>query len=73
VIPDGRRVTTYQAAKQNTRRRDWFRTDLALLFDLLADRRIAPIVAGRIPLADARAAHEALGRGGVNGKLVLIC
>jgi NADPH:quinone reductase len=73
VIPDGRRVTTYQVAKQKVRRRDWFRTDLALLFDLLADRRIAPIVAGRIPLPDARAAHEALAQGGVNGKLVLIC
>ncbi|MGN6871865.1 MAG: zinc-binding dehydrogenase [Solirubrobacteraceae bacterium] len=43
------------------------------MFDLLADGQIAPIVAGRIPLADARTAHDALGRGGVNGKLVLIC
>jgi NADPH:quinone reductase len=73
IIPDGRRVTTYQVAKEKVCRRDWFREDLALLFELLADRRIAPLIAGRFPLSDARAAHEALGRGGVNGKLVLIC
>jgi NADPH:quinone reductase len=73
LIPDGRRVKTYQVAKEKVRRRDWFRADLAVLFELLADRRIAPIIAGRFRLADARAAHEALGRGGVNGKLVLIC
>jgi NADPH2:quinone reductase len=32
----------------------------------------APVVAQRLPLAEARRAHEVLGRGGVTGKTVLV-
>ena len=51
----------------------WFREDLSGLLDLLRDRKIQPIVAERIPLRDARHAHELLGEGSVRGKLVLVC
>jgi NADPH:quinone reductase len=47
--------------------------DAAALFEFLGDGKIEPIVAERIPLAEARRAHENLGRGGVIGKQVLIC
>ena len=43
------------------------------LFQLLQEQKIKPIVAERIPLVEARRAHENLGRGGVTGKQVLIC
>ena len=43
------------------------------VFDLLQQRKIKPLVAQRIPLAEARRAHEVLGQGGVTGKLVLVC
>jgi NADPH2:quinone reductase len=42
------------------------------LFDLLQQRKIRPLVAERIPLAEARRAHELLGKGGVVGKVVLV-
>jgi len=42
------------------------------LFDLLQQQKIKPIVAQRFPLAEARHAHELLGKGGVVGKIVLV-
>lgn len=49
-----------------------FRQDLIALFDLLEHQKIKPLVAQRLPLADARHAHELLGMGGVMGKIVLV-
>jgi NADPH2:quinone reductase len=45
---------------------------LITLFDLLQQQKIKPLVARRFPLAEARQAHELLGKGGVTGKLVLV-
>jgi NADPH:quinone reductase-like Zn-dependent oxidoreductase len=50
----------------------WFRDDLLTLFGLLQQKKIRPIIAQRLPLCQARQAHELLGRGGVIGKIVLL-
>jgi NADPH2:quinone reductase len=50
----------------------WFRQDLLTLFDLLQKKKIKPLIAERLPLCQARHAHELLGSGGVIGKIVLI-
>jgi len=50
----------------------WFHQDLLTLFDLLQQKKINPLIAERLPLCQARHAHELLGNGGVIGKLVLI-
>jgi len=49
-----------------------FREDLIALFDLLHKHKITPLIAQRLPLAEARHAHELLGEGGVTGKIVLV-
>ena len=49
----------------------WFRHDLLTLFDLLQQKKIKPLIAQRLPLTQARQAHELLGSGGVIGKIVL--
>jgi NADPH2:quinone reductase len=46
--------------------------DLIALFDLLQQQKIKPLIARRFPLAEARHAHEMLGKGGVTGKIVLV-
>jgi NADPH2:quinone reductase len=51
---------------------EWFRDDLLTLLDLLKQGKIKPIIAQRLPLKQARRAHEMLGEGGVIGKLVLL-
>jgi NADPH:quinone reductase-like Zn-dependent oxidoreductase len=43
------------------------------LVELLQQQRIKPLIARRFPLAEARHAHELLGKGGVTGKIVLVC
>ena len=50
----------------------WFRDDLLTLLDLLKQGKIKPLIAQRLPLEDARRAHEMLGEGGVLGKIVLL-
>lgn len=50
----------------------WFRHDLLTLLDLLKQGRIKPLIAQRLPLEEARRAHEMLGEGGVLGKIVLL-
>ena len=49
-----------------------FRRDLTALLDLLQQQKIKPLIARRFPLAEARQAHELLGKGGVTGKIVLV-
>jgi len=50
-----------------------FREDLTALFELLREQKIKPLIARRLPLAQAREAQELLGKGGVTGKIVLVC
>ena len=50
----------------------WFRQDLIALLDLLQQQKIKPLIARLFPLAEARKAHELLGKGGVTGKIVLV-
>jgi NADPH:quinone reductase-like Zn-dependent oxidoreductase len=49
-----------------------FREDFGVLGQLLGEGRVHPVVAERLPLADARRAHELLGRSASKGKLVLV-
>jgi NADPH2:quinone reductase len=72
VLPDGRRVLTYQIAKLRDLHPEWFRADLGVLMTLLAEGHMAPLVADVVSLEDARRAHEILGRGSIAGKLVIV-
>jgi NADPH:quinone reductase len=51
---------------------DWFREDFHALLELLRADKIHPVVAERLPLSDARRAHELLERSAARGKLVLV-
>jgi NADPH2:quinone reductase len=71
LIPDRRRMVLYSIQTLKKRQPDWFREDMTALFGLLADRKIRPVIAECLPLAEAVRAHELLGQGSVTGKLVL--
>ena len=51
---------------------EWFREDFATLIELLREDKIHPVVAERMPLAEARHAHELLESSASKGKLVLV-
>ena len=72
ILPGRKRVVPYSIQWLKRLRPAWFRQDLTALFDLLQRRQIKPLVAERFPLAEARRAHELLGKGGVIGKIVLV-
>ncbi len=72
LLPGRRRVVPYSIQWLERLRPALFRQDLGALFELLRQRRLEPLVAQRFPLAEARRAHELLGKGGVTGKIVLV-
>lgn len=73
LLPGRRRVVLYSIQWLLRLKPALFRQDLAALFDLLRQKKIQPLIAQRLPLTEARQAHELLGKGGVKGKLVLVC
>jgi NADPH2:quinone reductase len=69
LIPDGKKAPLApDLSKDNV----WYRETLTELLGLLAAGKLNPIVAERIPLAEAARAHELMERGGYAGKVVLI-
>jgi NADPH:quinone reductase-like Zn-dependent oxidoreductase len=70
--PGRKRVVPYSIQWLKRLRPQVFRQDLLTLLELLQQRRVAPLVARRMPLSQARQAHELLSRGGVVGKIVLL-
>jgi NADPH2:quinone reductase len=72
LLPGRKRVVPYSIQTLKRLRPALFRQDLIALFDLLQQKKIKPLIAQRFPLAEARHAHELLGKGGVTGKIVLV-
>src|SRR5512146_2031343 len=72
LLPGRKRVVPYSIQWLKRLRPALFRQDLIVLFDLLQQQKIKPLIAQRFPLAAARQAHELLGKGGVTGKIVLV-
>src|SRR5262249_36349215 len=71
LLPGQKRVVPYSIQWLKRLRPAWFRQDVLTLFDLLHQYKITPLIAQRLPLVEARQAHELLGQGGVTGKIVL--
>lgn len=70
-LPNGHATAFYSIGAMRRAHPEWFRQDLAALFDMLAAGRIAPAVAEVVPLSDVRRAHERVEAGEVRGKLVM--
>jgi len=70
-LPNGHATAFYSIGAMRRKHPEWFRADLGTLFGMLAEGRIAPVVAEVLPLAEVRRAHERIETGEVAGKLVL--
>jgi NADPH:quinone reductase-like Zn-dependent oxidoreductase len=73
VVPDKKEFILYSIQTLKRLKPVWFHEDLTLLFDMLKQRKISPIIAARMPLNQAAQAHELLAGSSVTGKIVLIC
>ena len=85
VLSPRRRVSAYHVQKYRdaaTRRSgavggepqdaEWFREGFRVLIELLREGKLHPVVAERLPLSDARHAHELLEQTASKEKLVLV-
>lgn len=72
LLSPRRRVLAYRIQKLRIHHQDWFREDFAALLELLREDKIHPVVAERLPLTEARRAHELLEQTAATGKLVLV-
>lgn len=73
IIPDGRHAPMMaNAGTMAGGENAWYRRTLTELLDYLAADKIHPVVAERMPLAEASRAHELIERGGYAGKVVLV-
>jgi NADPH:quinone reductase-like Zn-dependent oxidoreductase len=71
-LPPGRKhVAFYDTRTMKRKHPDWYRDDLARLYELLAAGKLNPVIAGRLPLDQAVTAHRELEQAKVQGKLVL--
>jgi NADPH:quinone reductase-like Zn-dependent oxidoreductase len=73
LLPGRKRVIPYSIQTLKRLKPALFRQDLIALFDLFQQQKIRPLIAQRFPLAEAGRAQEMLGKGGVVGKIVLMC
>jgi NADPH2:quinone reductase len=72
LLSPRRRAIGYRIQKLRLDHQDWFREDFLVLLELLRADKIHPVVAERLPLSEARRAHEMLERSAAKGKLVLL-
>jgi NADPH2:quinone reductase len=72
LLPGRKRIVPYSIQTLKRLKPHWFRQDLLALLDLLQQGKLRPLVAQRLPLSQARQAHEVLAQGGVIGKIVLV-
>lgn len=73
MIPDGRHYHFYNVANRRAARPAEFAEDVARLFAWLAAGRLDPVIAARLPLAQAAEAHRRIESGEVLGRIVLEC
>src|ERR1700751_1997549 len=72
ALPDGKVARWYSITTEKKKHPEWFPEDLAHLLNLLADKKIQPHVAERLPLRDAQRANDLIEHAKVSGKIVLL-
>jgi NADPH:quinone reductase-like Zn-dependent oxidoreductase len=71
LLASSRGVVGFNVTQWKETRPDLYRADLAALLTMLAEKKIAPVIGARLPLARAAEAHAMLNNAAVRGKIVL--
>ena len=71
ALPNRRFAKFYSIGALKKKHPEWFSEDLQALFGLLADEKIKPVISKKMPLSEARIAHQILEKAGVQGKIIL--
>lgn len=71
LLPGSKRKTFYSITELRKQHPDWFCDDLNELFELLSKSKIKPSIWKRLPLSEARQAHELIEQSKPQGKIIL--
>ena len=71
LLPNGRKASFYGIGQLREKHPDWFKEDLAALFQLLEAGKIKPTIERRIKLEDAQEAHTLIESAVVKGRIVM--
>ncbi|MBI9045598.1 MAG: zinc-binding dehydrogenase [Anaerolineaceae bacterium] len=72
ILPNGRKAAFYSIGNLRKKKPEWFKEDLTILFNLLAEGKLKPAIEKRLRLEDAAKAHALIEQAAVNGRIVLI-
>ena len=72
LLPNGRSVSFYGISAIYATNKKPFMEDLPILFKMLAEGKIKPVIAEKLPLLDAAHGHILLESGKVSGNIVLL-
>ncbi|MBT7075334.1 MAG: zinc-binding dehydrogenase, partial [Anaerolineae bacterium] len=72
ILPNGRKASFYSIGDLRKKNPEWFKEDLAALFELLKAGKIKPAIEQRMKLEDAKRAHELIEQAAVKGRIVLL-
>ena len=72
LLPNGKTAEFYGISALYARDKKPFMQDLPLLFNLLAEGKIKPLITAQLPLLEARQANELLESGQMTGNIVLL-
>jgi NADPH:quinone reductase-like Zn-dependent oxidoreductase len=72
ILPDGKTARWYSITTEKKKHPEWFPQDLVHLLNLLAEKKIHPQIADRLPLSEAQRANDLIEHAKVSGKIVLL-
>ena len=72
MLPNHRSTSFCSIEAMRRKHPDWFTEDLAQLFTWLKNGKIKPVIAAKMPLAEAKQVHQLIEQAGVQGKIVLM-
>jgi NADPH2:quinone reductase len=73
LLPNNKSARLFDVVQLNKKNPTWYTEDLKVLMGYLAEGKIKPVIARRMPLVEAREAQELILEAKVKGKVVLIC
>ena len=72
ALPNGKKAGFYVILGFKKKHPEAFKEDLSLLLGLLAEEKIRPVIAERLPLESVARAHGLMENAGVRGKILLL-
>ncbi|MFQ5796232.1 MAG: medium chain dehydrogenase/reductase family protein [Candidatus Bipolaricaulia bacterium] len=73
MLPNRKSASWFDVVSFNKKNPTYYAEDLKVLMDYLAEGKIKPVIADRMPLVEARKAQELLLDFKMQGKIVLVC